>query len=183
MYKYERPKHTHQDLLSSNDINTYLKNYKLVENITDIQNIPIGTHIRYFTIQADKTKKFRLGGYLQKIDPQYRYITLTNGTINWSAQLNSSIIYKKLSEVDIEKKIRDDIKKELSSTTGTSATNQVSELKNEIKKLNVKLKQYKDIELDNQELKKKYNTILKKNEKLNDKIKQIEDEIVKNKKK
>jgi hypothetical protein len=180
-YNYTRPNQTHQDLLSNQDIKDKLKDYK---KITDISTIPIGTHIRYFII-SDKVKKFRLGGFLDKIDPQKRYISLSNGTIKWSVQLASSILYQKLSEDELKNELKEELKKELltetiNQTGGEKQT--INDLKNEVKILTKKIDELKNIENNYNSLIKEYNSLLKKNESLNNKIFKIEEEIKKNKK-
>ena len=54
---------------------------------TDIKKVSIGTHLRYFTTDPE-TKKllFRLGGTLNKIDPEGRYVILNNGNIEEAGQ-------------------------------------------------------------------------------------------------
>ena len=53
----------------------------------------------YFTINK-KTgeKQFRLGGFLSKMDPQYRYIILQNGTLSWSVQLENTVLFQKMTK-------------------------------------------------------------------------------------
>ena len=103
---YIRPSQTHQELLSNQDIKDKLKEYK---KITDINSVPISTHIRYFTID-NKTQKrlFRLGGFLHKIDHDNRYITLNNNNISWSVQLASSILYQKMTENEIKEELKEE---------------------------------------------------------------------------
>jgi len=85
---YVRPKKTYQDSMSSDDIKEKLKEYK---KVSDIRKVIIGTHIRYFSKDKDsKANVFRLGGFLTKFGDEYKYIILSNGTISWSVQNNSS---------------------------------------------------------------------------------------------
>ena len=85
---YQRAAKTYQETLSNQDIKDKLKEYK---KVTDIKTVSIGTHIRYFSInQTTKEKIFRLGGTLNKIDPDGRFIILSNGTVNWSVQIPTS---------------------------------------------------------------------------------------------
>ena len=77
---YVRPTKTFQETLSNTDIKERLKEYKKVDNI---KTVSIGTHCRYFSVDLNtKQKVFRLGGNLNKIDPEGRYVILTNESSN-----------------------------------------------------------------------------------------------------
>jgi hypothetical protein len=170
--QYNRPDKTFQETLSNEDIKLQLKDYKKIEDITTVS---IGTHIKYFNIDTTtKQSKFRMGGILQKIDPQGRFITLSNGTLNWSVQLTSSILYQKLTDNEIQLELRNEIYKEvyleLSQKFKGGGINE--EYKKENQKLNLKLE---EIEI-------KYNELLKKNLSLISKLEKIENEIKKRKK-
>ena len=175
--QYQRPNKTYQETLSNEEIKEKLKNYKKIKDIT---SIPIGTHIRYFTNNPTTNKNvFRLGGTLNKIDPQGRYITLTNSSLNWSVQLNSSILYQKMTENEITDELRNEIKKEILSEThienmkGGSNDN-IVDLKKQIKILSKKIDEYKELEL-------KYNDVVTSNFQLIKKLEKIEKENKKNK--
>lgn len=100
---YKRPKLTYQDKLSDNDVAEKLKNYK---KVTDIYKVPQGTHLRYFTIDEKGETKFRLGGLLYRTDGLPNYVVLTNGSKSWSVQTETSVFYQKLSDTDINNKIK-----------------------------------------------------------------------------
>jgi hypothetical protein len=175
--QYQRPKTTYQETLSNEEIAEKLKNYKKVK---DINKIPIGTHIRYFTNHPTTNKNiFRLGGSLNKLDPQGRYITLSNSSLNWSVQLNSSILYHKMTEDEIAEELRNEIKKEILSENhmdimkGGSNEN-INDLKKQIKLLSKKIDEYKELE-------QKYNNVVTSNFQLTKKLEKIEKEIKKNK--
>ena len=110
---YKPPDNTYQSSLSDADIAKKLEDYTRVKT-SDIFKIPIGTHIRYFTINP-KTgeKQFRLGGSLNKFGENGEYIVCSNGTYSWSVQLSNSIIYKKLSISELKENVKDDSKKEM----------------------------------------------------------------------
>ena len=133
---YKPPDNTYQSSLSDVDIAKKLEDYSRVKT-SEIFKIPIGTHIRYFTINP-KTgeKQFRLGGNLTKYGENGEYIVCSNGTFSWSVQLSNSIIYKKLSIAELKENQKkneiDDSKKEM--------TNLIKENK-ELKKM---LKEIKD---------------------------------------
>lgn len=153
-YNYIRPNQTYQELMSNQDIIDKLKYYKKIVNIN---NIPIGTHIRYFTIDTKTNSKlFRLGGFLQKIDPNLRYITLSNNNLSWSVQIPNSILYYKMSEDDIKNELKEELKEEIKNEMTTEINkNQyggginndtITELTNKILKLNKKLESYHILE-------------------------------------
>jgi len=169
--QYVRPTKTHQELLSKQDIKNKLKDYKQVSNI---MNVPIGTHIRYFTTK-NKEKLFRLGGLLTKIDPQGRFITLSNGQLSWSVQIAGSIFFEKLSEEEVKEEIKKEVTQELLSEEKNKTT-EIEQLQKEINKL-------KKIADNYHELEKKYKNIFKKNEILTDQLSKIKEEIKKKKKK
>ena len=129
---YKRPKITAQDKLTAKQIKELLENY--VE-IDDIKDVPLDTHIRYFTKDKDK-KKFRTGGFLLNKAKSDKYIILTNRKISWSVDTNNSILFKALSA------------KELTEIHQV----EISELKDVLKKL---YKESKVLKKENKELKDK----------------------------
>ena len=130
---YQRPNITYQERLTNTDIKEKLKDYIIVE---DINNVEIGTHLRYFIYDnISKTKKFRLGGNLCKIDNLGRFLTLTNGNIKWSVQIPSTIFYKKLSNEEYKEELKKEIMTELESDN-----NDLIKAKKLIKNLNIKIK-------------------------------------------
>lgn len=77
---YLRPKYTLTDLTQTKKkILKKLDGYKEDE----VDNIPIGTHVRYIVYQSGKSK-FRLGGFLKLVKDEY--VVLSNGRISWSVQ-------------------------------------------------------------------------------------------------
>lgn len=172
---YQRPEKTYQDTLTNQEIKEKLKEYKKVANI---QSVSIGTHIRYFVMDKQtKERVFRLGGILNKVDPEGRFIILSNGTITWSVQIPGTLFYQKMSEDEYKEEVKKEIKKEIMSEVKTSVNdNEIDALRKEIKNLNKKLENYKELE-------KEYKNIVKKNEQLSTQITQIQSEVVKNKSK
>lgn len=174
---YDRPEKTYQDKLSNQEIKEKLKEYK---KVIDIKIVSIGTHIRYFSIDPkSKEKVFRLGGTLNKIDPEGKYVVLSNGSVTWSVQIPNAIFYQKMTESEFKEELKKEIKKEMMTEVRDkyshvqSPDEDVEELKKEIKNLKSKIENYKESE-------KKYK---KENEALAAKIATIETEIRKNKKK
>jgi len=168
--QYNRPKKTYQEGLTNQEIKEKLKDYK---QVSDIKTVSIGTHIRYFHVDPATNKRiFRLGGTLTKIDPEGRFIMLSNGTITWSVQILNTVFWKKMTEDEI----KEEIKKEL-MTEGNidhSLKEENHELKKEIKKLKKKLEEFEELE-------KNYKNMVKKNESLSIQISKIEKEIKKEK--
>ena len=100
---YTKKKKFYQETLSPAEIKKKLEEYKQVDDITKLE---IGVHLRYFTINK-KTgeKQFRLGGFLSKMDPQYRYIILQNGTLSWSVQLENTVLFQKMTFSKLKEEI------------------------------------------------------------------------------
>lgn len=158
---YKRPEKTYQDTLTNQEIKDKLKEYKKCQ---DIKTVSIGTHLRYFTVNSNtKEKIFRLGGTLNKIDPEGRFVVLGNGTLSWSVQISGTQFWQKLSEAEIKEEMKEDIKKELKKdflNTDGFVTDQILEkenkdLKKEIKNLQKKLESFEDFEKENKSLHKK----------------------------
>jgi hypothetical protein len=167
---YIKPDKTYQQTLTNQDIKEKLKEYK---QVSDIKKVSIGTHIRYFAVDPKtKEKIFRLGGNLNKVDPEGRYVILSNGTVNWSVQIPNTIFFQKLTETELKEEMKKELKKEIMSE---SDNGEIYELKKEIKNLTKKIEQLKDIEKENK-------LLIKKNETLTYQIAKIEKELVKSKK-
>jgi len=79
---FTRPPITYQDSIQNNkDMEKYLKNYV---QVYDIDSVPLGTHLRYITLDKNKKNAFRLGGNL--IRKEDKYVVLSNGKQCWSVQ-------------------------------------------------------------------------------------------------
>lgn len=165
---YNRPKETYQDKLSNTEIKDKLKDYKKVSNI---KNISIGTHLRYFSVDSKTGEKhFRLGGNLNKIDPEGRYVILTNGEVRWSVQIPNTIFFQKMTEDEYKEEIKKELKKEIISETAVD-----EDEFNKLKKMFTTLsKKYEILESE-------YQDAVKKNSILSSQIKSIEKEIKKEK--
>jgi hypothetical protein len=102
--KYKRPKSTYTEKLSKNEIMSKLEDYKK----EDITKIPLGIHVRYFVIDENGQKFFRMGGQLTKNDGMPKYVILSNGKNSWSVQANSStIFFKKMTINEIKQEYED----------------------------------------------------------------------------
>lgn len=103
--------------LTEEDIKDYLKDMILIKNL---ENVPFGTWIRYFSIKEigeNKIKEFNLGGKLIGRHP--KHILLHDDTNRkWSVKLINTILYReKLIDDHLEplykeiKKLKKQIKK------------------------------------------------------------------------
>ena len=98
---------SYQESLSPAEIKKKLEEYQQVDDIDDVN---IGSHLRYFTFNPSNGKKqFRLGGFLSKIDKDY--IILQNGEFSWSVQKEKSVFFKKLSFGEMKEELTDKISK------------------------------------------------------------------------
>ena len=159
---YQRPNQTYQENLTNQQIKEQLKDYKLCKDITMLS---IGCHVRYFSFDPQTKKKlFRLGGSVNKIDPEYRFIILTNGTVSWSVQIANTTFWKKLTEQEYKEELKEEIRKEI-------MTEEVEIIPNQ------------KLEKENSELKKELKEMLKQNGILIEQLKKIENEIKKKKEK
>ena len=159
---YQRPVTTYTENLTRQQIKEQLKDYK---EISDITMISIGCHVRYFSTDPKTKKKlFRLGGSVNKIDPEYRFIILSNGTVSWSVQIANTTFWKKLTESEYKEELKEELRKEIMTEEAESNPHQ-------------------KLEKENSELKKELKELFKQNEKLVDQFKKIEIEIKKKKEK
>jgi hypothetical protein len=109
-----------QKTLSTEQIREKLKDYMPVSDPT---TIPIGTHVRYFvTDPKTNQKNFRLGGQIRKVDPEGRFLILSNGAQSWSAQIGGNTYWKKMSSDEI----RDQTKRELQGGRDASPRREAS---------------------------------------------------------
>jgi hypothetical protein len=182
---YNRPTKTFQDTLSNADIKDKLKDYK---KVNDISKVMMNTHLRYFT----KDKKtgnqlFRLGGVLTKVDPELRYVILSNGDLSWSVQVGTSTFFQKMTDRELRDEIRREVTEEQHYSTNNTNNNindtEIKELRKHIKILTSKLENYEKLENEYKNMEKNYKNILKKNELLESQLSKIENEIKKEKNK
>jgi len=91
---YIREVVTYQESLTSDEIKKKLEGYKKVSNISEV---PIDTHLRYFIKNPNGETSFRLGGFLHNKENCEKYVVLSNGKKTWSVQIPNTIFYQKLS--------------------------------------------------------------------------------------
>lgn len=100
---YQKTGNEMQDKLTNDDIDLLLEEYDEVTNILDLK---VGTHVRYFTLIKKKKgvikKLFRLGGNVIKIDHEAKYAVLSNNKVTWCVQFDNTIFYKKMSISDVK---------------------------------------------------------------------------------
>ena len=124
---------SYQENLSPEEIKKKLEEYSQVDNIAEV---PLQTHIRYFTITPKTGEKlFRLGGFLAKIDPGMKFIICQNGTFSWSVQIKNSVFFRKMSFSELKEELIEKISKNFK--------NEIKSLKKENKKLKETLKEIK----------------------------------------
>ena len=108
---YKRPKHTIQDKMTEDEIEEKLEDYIEIE---DIFKVPLNSHIRYYTLIPGKDgeikKAFRLGGQLKNKDNADKYIILSNGKVTWTVQMETSILYRKMTIEEIKEDYENIIK-------------------------------------------------------------------------
>ena len=108
---YKRPKHTIQDKMTEEEIDEKLEDYIEIE---DIFKVPLNSHIRYYTLIPGKDgeikKAFRLGGQLKNKDNADKYIILSNGKVTWTVQMETSILYRKMTIEEIKEDYENIIK-------------------------------------------------------------------------
>ena len=132
-------KKTYTSNLTKEQINEKLEDYKLVE---DISKVPLGTHLRYFSIK-DGTKLFRMGGNLKRNLDLPKFVILVNALgKEWSVQVKDTIFYKKMSMNEIKEEY----------------DNIIEELHEKIKKYKAKIDEKDDIINELQETIKKMKT-------------------------
>jgi hypothetical protein len=110
---YINPKDgTKQQNMTKEDIKEKLSGFRTLneKNYKYLLTLPIfKTWIRYYN---PKTKQFRIGGLLMKVDPELRFIMLVNTGLkkSWSVQLKDNIIFvpDPKYENDINKQNKDD---------------------------------------------------------------------------
>jgi hypothetical protein len=110
---YERPKQTYTDKLDEDDIANKLTDYIKIDNIADVK---LNTHLRYFTLEADKKtgtvkRKFRMGGFLSNKNHADKYVVLTNGRNTWSVQVINTVFYRKMTYEEIKEEYEEELYK------------------------------------------------------------------------
>lgn len=98
--KDDNPK-TYTEKLTKTEIAELLIDYEKIKNIDDLEDLPLGTHIRYFDIEND-VPKFRIGGDLMVKKTLPEYIILSAGK-NFSVQTKNKVFFRKISNEEVKK--------------------------------------------------------------------------------
>jgi hypothetical protein len=93
---YVRPSKTASENLTPEEIESKLEDYIQ----TDIEKIPLNTHIRYFKMEDGK-RKFCPGGILYQNVGIPTYVKLSNGSNVWSVQVKDTIFFRKMAPIEI----------------------------------------------------------------------------------
>tara|TARA_Y100000590_G_C15698035_1_gene1005865 strand:+ start:891 stop:1325 length:435 start_codon:yes stop_codon:yes gene_type:complete len=126
---------SYQESLSPAEIKKKLEEYQQVDEIDDVK---IGTHLRYFTFNPSTGKKqFRLGGFLSKTDKDY--IVMNNGEFSWSVQKDKTVFFKKLTFGDLKEELVEKISKKYEKKI-IELTEENIKLKNALKTIKKQLK-------------------------------------------
>lgn len=138
--EYERPTRTFTDNLTKEEIKHLLEDYKEM----DIDDIKIGTHVRYLSYVNGKYK-FRMGGMLTIIKGLPEYVVLSNGTKTWSVQVENTIFFARLSINEVKQEFLDKLDEKNNQINGLVNINKKLEsenkkLKTENKKLELEIK-------------------------------------------
>lgn len=126
---YVRPAVTNTDLLSKEQIEELLEDYKEVE---DIMKVPLGVHLRYFTLINGK-QCFRRGGLLHKNTGLPEYVILSSsptGNPGWSVQVKNTTFYRKMTLKEIKKDYENIINELIAKNKKLKAENKM--LKNKV---------------------------------------------------
>jgi hypothetical protein len=143
---YKPTQESYQSKLDDTQIAKYLEDYVRVKS-DNVQKIPLGTHIRYFSINPKSgEKQFRMGGMVTKFGENGQYLVCSNETFSWSVQLSNSIIYKKLSQNELKEAIKKEVVND--------SKKDISDLEKENKKLREMLKEIKETTLNSKNKKK-----------------------------
>lgn len=100
---YKRPDMTKTDKLTSDNIRDLLEDYNEFKSFADV---PLNTHIRYFSLKNGK-QVFRTGGFLLNKTGYPDYVVLSSGqkdnAKSWSVQIKDTTFFKKMSFNDLKK--------------------------------------------------------------------------------
>ena len=133
----EKTKNSIQKNLSPDEIKEKLEEYKIVD---DMSKVGLNAHLRYFAVDKNGEKNFRLGGFLTKIDNDKGYCILSNGQLSWSVQINNSIFFQKMTFKELKEELTENIGKEYKDLVKSlkkenkKLKETIIEIKNEIKK-------------------------------------------------
>lgn len=111
---YVKPPITYQDKLRQEEIMEKLIGYRQID-IDKISEIPLDTHVRYFSTNRGEPM-FRLGGFIKNKTNSDKYIVLHNGDggKSWSVQISDiCAIYAKMTHKEELQDLRDTYEKRM----------------------------------------------------------------------
>lgn len=120
----DKMKNSIQKNLSPDEIKEKLEEYK---KVNDLSKVSLNAHLRYFSVDKNGDKNFRLGGFLTKTDFDKGYVILSNGSLSWSVQINNCIFFQKMTFKELKDEIEETVKKHY--------IDEIKKLKKENKKL------------------------------------------------
>ena len=140
---YDRPDLTYTDKLSKVQIQDLLVDYDQIKT-TELQDIPPGTHLRYFQM-VDSKLKFRTGGILTVKSGLPSYIILSSGKVSWSVQVADCIFFKRITIKQVKtefNKLLEEKERDVKSLQNLIKTqsNEINRLKEILSKNNIQIK-------------------------------------------
>jgi hypothetical protein len=99
---YKRPKVTYQEQLKQSDIEEKMSGYIQVDNIYEV---PLNTHLRYYTIDENGNQHFRMGGFLKIRENGQPFVMLTNYKHDWSVQIAGTVFFRKATPKEQKEEI------------------------------------------------------------------------------
>ena len=141
---YDRPDVTYTDKLSKVQIQDLLVDYEQIKNNTELQDIPPGTHLRYFQM-IDSKLKFRTGGILTVKSGLPSYIILSSGKVSWSVQVSDCIFFRRITIKQLKtefNKLLEEKERDIKSLQNLIKTqsNEINRLKEILSKNNIQIK-------------------------------------------
>ena len=104
---YKRPEITITDSLQNNDdLKEQLQNYIQLDTYEELCYLKKGIHIKYISTINGK-KKFRLGGFLELIKPEYIVLKNSNG-ITWCVQKKNTVFFRLMSHNERVEEVLDE---------------------------------------------------------------------------
>lgn len=104
--RYKRPLVTKTERITDEQITDKLEDYIQIKK-SNLKDVSIGTHLRYFTITKDGEKIYRPGGFLVNNTGLPKYIYLTNNKLKWPVQIKTSVFFKKMSVTEVKEEYDD----------------------------------------------------------------------------
>ena len=140
---YIRPPLTYTDKLSKIQVKELLIDYEQIKTLQQLQNIPPGSHLRYFEYK-DGELKFRTGGILTVVSGIPEYLILSSGKVSWSVQIKKCIFFKRITIKQVREEFQKKIYEDSATITGLQAL--LKDANKKIKKISDALSKYENVE-------------------------------------